>query len=223
MPPNILAKLDAARRELLDLGLRNSLISYQARAKKVEVVDELSREVYRLLVTDGKAFAFAPVPEKLLDEDNGKLVDFFAEEEPDWNRLFAENDEEVLVGGVAARHIDTKLQTRLTSTSLHARLLGIHNDARTYIEEQGVNILYLAIGFLHWYEADGAAKERRAPLVLIPVELSRASAKERFRLVYNGEDIGDNLSLIEKLKVEFAIKLPVIEGTEDLNLDRLLR
>jgi hypothetical protein len=51
MPTKFLAKLDAARRELLDLGLRNSLINYQAGAKKVEVVDELSREVHRLLVS----------------------------------------------------------------------------------------------------------------------------------------------------------------------------
>ena len=219
MPSEILAKLDVARKELLDLGLRNSLINYPARAKKVEVIDELTREVYRLLVAEGKTVTFAPIPEKLLDEDNGKLAAIVEEGEPNWSQLFSEDEEEPLADGVAARHVDTKLQTRLTTTNLHARLLGIHNDARTYIEEQGVNILYLALGFLHWFDADASTRELRAPLVLIPVELTRASARERFRLAYNGDDIGDNLSLVEKLKTQFAIKLPALEGMEELDLD----
>ena len=52
--------------------------------------------------------------------------------------------------GVARRHSDTRLQTRMTSKGLQKRLLDLYGDARTLEEEQGVNVLYLALGMLKW-------------------------------------------------------------------------
>lgn len=72
---------------------------------------------------------------------------------------------------------------------------------------------------MHWFEAPSAKKPRKAPLILIPVELARASAKKRFKVSYTGEDIGDNLSLVEKLHTEFNIDFPTIEDADDLDLD----
>jgi hypothetical protein len=43
--------------------------------------------------------------------------------------------------GVSGRHLDTRLQTRLTPKGLQKRLLDLYFDARTLEEEQGVNIL----------------------------------------------------------------------------------
>ncbi len=95
----------------------------------------------------------------------------------------------------------------------------MHNDARTYIEEQGVNILYLALGFLHWYESDSSDNKHKAPIILIPVELVRSDVRERFRLTHTGEDIGTNLSLKEKLEIEFGFALPFynIENEETID------
>jgi Protein of unknown function (DUF4011) len=50
--------------------------------------------------------------------------------------------------------VDTKLQTALTSDGLQNRLLALYRDARLIMEEQGVNILYLALGRLKWFEAE---------------------------------------------------------------------
>ena len=137
---------------------------------------------------------------------------------PDIGDLLTQPDEDN-GNGPADRHVDSKLQTNLEEEKLHKRLLSIHNDARTYIEEQGVNILFLALGFLHWFESDSATEPRRAPLVLIPVELERMSAKERFRVRYTEEDLGDNLSLAEKLKSEFGVKLPEMGDAEAFDIE----
>src|SRR3546814_14095905 len=59
-----------------------------------------------------------------------------------------------LVRSVAGRHSDLRLQTRLTSEGLQKRLFDIWYDAQTLEQEQGVNILFLAIGLLRWYESD---------------------------------------------------------------------
>ena len=60
---SIIAKINHARRELLDLTTRNRLLSaprHTKRAKTIEVVDELCDEVYRILVTDGHTMTFLP-------------------------------------------------------------------------------------------------------------------------------------------------------------------
>ena len=213
MTTDIAAKLAYSRKELLDLGLRNPLINFRVRAKKIEVVDEISEEVFRLLVTEGKKMTFLPIPKKLEEKDDEGLADLFGGEDEDWAQFFGEDGEEAS-NGPASRHTDTRLQTRLATESLHARLLTMYRGAKTYIDEQGVNTLYLALGFLHWREAKSSDIDRRAPLLLIPAELVRLSAKDRFKLCFTEDDIGQNLSLAEKLSTEFAIELPKLDVSD---------
>ena len=205
-------KLELARRELLDLGLRNTLINYRTlKARGLDVIDEKPEHVYQILVTQGKTMSFQNAPEP--EEESNDLFG-------DMEILFEQPEEKVNEKGIALRHIDDKLQTPYTSKKLQRRLLNTFYAARTSIEEQGVNTLYLALGMLHWYEADVSDISRRAPLLLIPVTLYRTDVQARFRLRYNGEDIGSNLSLQAKLKQEFGITLPAIEESEDLDVER---
>ena len=186
---SIQKKLEAARAELLDLGLRNPLINYKLlKARGVEIVDESPPDVYRILVQDSKAMSFLPK----------------AESEEDDNLLF-DNDG---VEDAPNRYTDNKLQTDYSSTELQRRLLTTYYTARTAIEEQGVNTLYLALGMIQWYESESSDIPRHAPLILIPVKIDRTSVRASFRIRYTGEDIGTNLSLQEKLKAEFGIQFP---------------
>ncbi len=53
--------LETARRELLDLGLRNPLLNYRPlKAKGVEIIDEKASEVFRILVRNEKSMTFVP-------------------------------------------------------------------------------------------------------------------------------------------------------------------
>ena len=74
---------------------------------------------------------------------------------------------------VPASAPEAALQTNLDLESLEKRLIAIYRDAKTAEEEQGINILFLAIGFLRWYEDDKSDVMREAPLVLIPISLIR--------------------------------------------------
>lgn len=218
MDSEILAKLELSRKELLDLGLRNALINHRARAKQVRVVDERSHSIFRILVTEGRRMTFEALADKSAELAIAEEKDPAARlEELDWGTILAQPDYKGATPD--ERHSDLRLQTSLTSDRLQSRLLSIHNDARGYVEEQGVNILFIALGFLHWYESDSASEVRRAPLLLIPVEIERANAHERFQVSYTGDEIGDNLSLIEKLKAEFGVTLPNLGEVEDLDLE----
>ncbi len=203
-------KLDRARQDLLDLGLRNPLISFRATTSTLPIVDELSEETLRILVADSKRMSFSAIPDSVEEE-----LDQLDDENLDWSGIFASDDDDRLDGTLASRHTDTKLQTNLAAEPLTLRLIKINSTATTYIEEQGVNVLYLALGFLHWHEAPSSEIQRKAPLILIPVELERSNARERFKVLYSGDDVGDNLSLRAKLKNDFDIVLPEYDPDSD--------
>ena len=109
---------------------------------------------------------------------------------------------------VAARHSDRKLQTQLTADSLQKKLLTLYRDAQTLEEEQGISVLFLAMGFLRWYESDSSQIERFAPLILLPADIERDSARGRFRLVFRDQDLEPNLSLRALLSSDFGLTLP---------------
>lgn len=110
-----------------------------------------------------------------------------------------------------ARQSDRRLQTGETPETLERRLLNTYRLARSTIEETGVNTLFVALGTLHWYEADASSEARRSPLLLVPVQLERAGVRERFQVSWSGEDIGANLPLAEKIRADFGLALPGAE------------
>ncbi len=198
----IAEKLERARRELLDLSARNRLLNIPKNSKTsrtITIIDEKPEEVFRMLATENRAFTFLAGRASLLakqDEDDEEIVDL------------AKPDESINEDGVFSRHIDTKLQTRLTQKGLQKRLLDLHLDAQTLEEEQGVNILYLALGTLKWVDLNNAKNIRNAPLILIPVRLERGNATDQFKLRWRQEDSATNLSLEVFLDRVHSLKLP---------------
>jgi hypothetical protein len=209
--------LEHSRRELLDLSTRNRLLAMPAESKSARVVhvhDEKSDPVFRLLVTERKALSFLPGLERESRREAAGLTAGIDDE--DETSLPQPDDETDGATGEARRHVDTKLQTALTSEALQRRLLSLHRDALLMIEEQGVNILYLALGRLKWFEAANADVPRLAPLLLVPVQLERRSARERFTLAWREEEVQENLSLAARLKTDFGITPPEFPAEEDL-------
>ncbi len=119
--------------------------------------------------------------------------------------------------GLPKRHTDSRLQTRLTPEVLQRRLLDLSRDAQTTLEETGVNVLYLALGQLKWFEPEAPDTPRHAPLLLVPVHLSRRSASDRFQLRAREEDVEENLSLRTKLESDFGVSLPPFPDPDDLD------
>lgn len=207
----LVEKLERARVELLDLSARNRLLSMPRSGKSartIEIVDEKSAEIFRLLVREGKPFTFV-AGKSARTED--------AEEDAEAYEItdLAQPDDDIVDDrGVFSRHVDTRLQTRLTPQGLQKRLLELYFDARTLEEEQGVNILYLTLGTLKWVDPANAANIRYAPLLLIPVSLDRGNAAEKFKLRVRQDDFASNLSLETFLERVHGICLPPFEAAD---------
>ena len=226
MSQDIHAKLQTSRKELLDIGLRNNLISFKKNAKNLAIVQRLGTEVFEALYVAEKALGFVGVAKtaqaQVADvgdlreegqvQDQELLNELSLAEDPEAASDMAPGGE-----GSTRRAPAQMLQTVLDSERLFLQLLKMQAEAKTFVEEQGVNILFLAVGFLHWYESESSSEARRAPLVLVPVRLERASAQDRFRVAYTGDDLVFNLSLAAKLRSDFGIQLP--EGDPEAEMD----
>ncbi len=182
--------LSQTRRALLQTSKRNRLIKcprgLKSKAKILEIIDEMPDEVFRILFAQEREMSFLPGAKSKgagegEDETNLEYYDPPPSDEPS--------------AGIAARHTDTKLQTHLTPEALQKRLLGLSRDARTAEEEQGLNVLFLAMGFLRWTEADVSDVVHEAPLILLPIQLKREKATSSFRLKGRDDEIETNLSL----------------------------
>jgi hypothetical protein len=76
-------------------------------------------------------------------------------------------------------------------------------------------ILFLAIGFLRWYEDDRSEVSREAPLVLIPVVLIRDLRRSVFHPKARDEEIATNQAIQERLRTDFGIVLPDISEDDE--------
>ncbi|MCX5969749.1 MAG: DUF4011 domain-containing protein [Cyanobacteria bacterium] len=126
---------------------------------------------------------------------------------------------ELAFGTVSVKVAKEEMRVLQLNTSLERLAEGIRKQARSSIEETGNNILYLAFGCLEWIE-----KERKffAPLILLPVELSKAATRggaKTFYLRAADESPVGNVTLKERLRRDFLIDLPLPEiDTEGVDL-----
>jgi Protein of unknown function (DUF4011) len=70
-------------------------------------------------------------------------------------------------------HLDGDIQTMLYPDEMERTLSAIHDQARSALQETGINTLYLAFGFLEWFEAPSSQASMFGPLLLHPVDLER--------------------------------------------------
>lgn len=189
--------LEDARRRLIETGTRNRLINVNrkaTRANVINIVNERSDDIFDILWTHKRKMRFFPL---LSAEEASEEVDT-----PRLTLVKEEFDE--------TRYTDNRLETRMTPDALQKRLLRLARDAATAEGEQGVNILYLALGFLTWYEDKSSAVAREAPLILLPVELKRNARTSTYDIVSRSDDLSTNLPLKERLQEDFGISLPEI-------------
>jgi very-short-patch-repair endonuclease len=198
---------ESARKDLLDLSLRNRLINLNLTTKRSSSLRILSNPllVFETLVREGKPLSFVPT---LGSGAGGDIAG------GDDVHDLPDESSSVLSSSGQDLTLDEKLRARLTKEQLESKLLKLYYDARTAEEEQGVSILYLVLGVVKWFEDEKSEKARHAPLILIPVDLERASVKAGFKLKFRDEEITSNLSLQAKLKQDFGVALPDIPETE---------
>jgi very-short-patch-repair endonuclease len=186
------------KQRLIETGTRNRLVHTPRggkRARSLPIIGGDADSLFDTLVRSGRAMRFLPVS---LERELALQI------RDSYGRRSSGADE-----------APGALQTNLDEQKLEKRLLSIYRDAKTAEEEQGINILFLAIGFLRWYEDDQSGVLREAPLILVPVSLKRDQRRSIFDLRARDEDISTNQSIQERLRTDFVIALPDVPENED--------
>jgi len=93
-------------------------------------------------------------------------------------------------------------------------LKSIYRAVRGYLEESGVNPLFLTLGTLVWNETQGGRKYE-APILLVPVNIVPLK-KGAYAIRKRDEDVMLNMTLMELLKQQFEIN---VEGVSPLPQD----
>ena len=188
---NMDIKLDTWKNKLLDMGKRNRLLNYRdTRRSNLRIKLPGIYDLWDSFVVNEHPLEFPFVDEEQQLSLEEESRDFIAE-----------------AGSV---------QTNQSIKEQQRTLRNLRSKAKTFMEEQGVNVLYLSFGFLRWTESDHSKVHFDAPLILVPVSLSWESITSPFVLSLHEDEIIVNPTLAFKLDNDFGIKLP-----EDNALGRL--
>ena len=96
------------------------------------------------------------------------------------------------------------LVSSVTPAVLENNLKNLYRGAKASMEENGANTLYLACGFLKWFEKD-KKDPCYAPILLIPVELVKKFGI-KYTMRKRDEDTQFNVTVSEKLRQDFGIE-----------------
>ncbi len=181
-------------RKLLDLSLRNSLLNFRYSVSSVKLITaDLSRLEDEL--SGGGEFRLCPAPsDAILQAADDKLFEL----ENDKGHIAAIADEEMK---------NHRLRTYSTASELERAMAKLRRQAKVSLEENGANTIYLALGFLEWYETDRSEKPRYAPLILVPVNITRKIQDKAYTIKMRDEGVQVNITLLEMLRQNFGIDI----------------
>lgn len=186
-------------RKLLDLGLRNTLINLRLTKTQLPLMVESLDQLENAL-SQGGDFGIMARPENW---PGGELS---------FETIGQMGSAEVLRADFAGK----RLRSPYTEAELNATIKNLYRSARTSLEENGANTLYLALGMLRWYENRRSEKARYAPVILLPIEMVRRSAAQGYVFRLRDEEPQMNITLLEKLKQDFGI---TVSGLDPLPMD----
>ena len=197
-----LGKVALWERKLLDLGLRNALINLRPTKGLIPLLTA-SLSGLEDGLADGVEYGISPCPQEM------KLP----EDEPVFEVCGKLGDSSPLI---ASEMSNRRLRAALSEGELARSVKELYRSAKSSIEENGANTLFLALGLLRWYETKSSKKPRYAPLILLPVDIVRKSALKGYVIRLRDEEPQMNITLLEMLRQDFGI---TIGGLDTLTRD----
>ncbi|MCK6449026.1 MAG: DUF4011 domain-containing protein [Planctomycetes bacterium] len=204
-------RIERWKRRLLDLTNRNRLLNF-VETKKTVKLEHRKLDAIENALSKGKSLTLRGA---LSEQQSARAAAHSI-------------DPKVIDALVQAEFEAGRLVTRLSQEELDARLTEIFRSAREGLEEGGASGLYVALGFLEWYEDATSDQPRRAPLILVPVDIQRGSIRQGFKLTRAADETRFNTTLLEMLRVKaLGIEIrgldPLPEDDHGVDVARILQ
>jgi len=207
-PKTIDENIDGWLNKLIDLSRRNRQLYFRRyKYSTIKLIKPSAKEIYNSLVNRTNIMTIIYRDIENLSKSKIDLAEFFDEaikKDPlEYKKPLKRGE----------------ILTDKEDKDLYKGLRQLHLRSKTSFEEQGVNILYIAIGFLQWKDVTYSEQVNLTPLILVPVLLIRESLMRPYKIQYFDEDILINPALSLKLERDFRIALPEFDQScEDINI-----
>lgn len=195
--------------KLLDLTLRNRLLNFKPARSNLKVISHDPGALEDRL-SEGREFRVKAAPQ-IMDGTDPRAAEVFKER----------TGQTALLAFAEDALVKNELVVDIPKEKLDDRLTEIFRAAETGKEEGGVNTLFLVFGLLQWQEEKNSEANHLAPILLIPVTITRQSVRTGFRLMRHDDEALVNPTLLQKLANDFQLKMPSFEvlPTDDKGLD----
>ena len=195
--PRTLTRIDQWKGRLLDLTLRNRFLNFKETKGMIRLLApplSVEKEL------GDRALALKPRPKVMGSTDPRDSQTYTKQQLED--ALESHIHEEIQQG---------RIHTDLEDSEHSRRLTDLYRAARSALEENGANTLFVAIGMLEWREAEHSDRVLRAPILLVPVQVKRRSVLEGFTLSRIDEETRLNVTLIEMMRQNFEKEIPGLD------------
>lgn len=193
-------RLETWKRSLLDLSKRNRLLNLKTSNTTIPIFCPDPAQLEDM-IAEGKRIRIITPPERRSpgEQSDSEL------------RLLrtGEDAAETFAQEALRRH---EIVANTDAKRLEKGAIELYRKAKTDFEEGGSNTLFLALGMLRWSPTGDTKYSYRAPLILLPVKLERASAASPPYLRSHEDEPVFNLTLLEMLRQDFQLDIPGLEG-----------
>ena len=190
-------RIERWQRKLLDLSMRNRLLNFSDTKQTIPFVCSNVAALEDKLA-EGKAMRVIS-----LDDQNPTGT-----RDPDlFRRETGQNIHEEFTRQALERN---EVCVSLPEHDMKARLTTLFRKAKSDMAEGGTNTLFLAVGFLRWKRMPEDTRTYRAPILLLPVSLTRKSALSSFYLRHYEDEVRINATLLEHLSQNFTVQVPTL-------------
>lgn len=198
------SRLKVWESKLLNLTLRNTLLNFRPTRRSISIL-EGDLNLLEDNLSSGKEFSLVPCPTEIESEKRKN-------KEYSYMRSLKDEYRNYMNSEMKSR----RLVTLLDEDDLDYAIKALYYTARTELEENGANTLFVAMGFLKWYESDVSKQARYAPILMYPIEMVRKSSAKGYVIRYRDEEVQINTTLLEKLRMELNLEFP---GLNPLPID----
>ncbi len=185
-------RFECWKQSLLDLSGRNQLLNFRETRQSLTILHPDLTSLDDGLV-NGKVFTIHPIPERKSQN------------------IVPDIGEEPLKEFLREELLRKRLYTPVPAEKLPDRLLQIQKTYRNSIYENGTSTLFLALGFLSWYETEDSEKQQFSPVLLFPLDIERKNIYDGFTFRKRDEEPKINNTLLHRLSVDFGISIPGLE------------
>ena len=194
--------------KLLDAGKGNRLINFKETSKSIEILSPDLNTIFTK-IENGNTLEFFDIDTFIKQNEKSLLA---SQDENHQDKLQPETIIESAKNELKKNQIlALKKDATLTRTLKNIKKAGTDS-----LLEKGINILYLAFGFLKWKEKENDEKYLHSPLILIPIKIESADVKNpTFKLCQYEEEVQTNTTLNYLIKNEFGIELPKFRTEEN--------